>query len=153
MAAVSASDALRFPPFISAEIAGEIEAIAWSRTELLGDIPDHDADQMYLAAMYADAAAELWENENDCPRGYLPHGIIDAARKALIPRIEEESERRDDLVRAEYARRARAGRIDVNGAGDVPTYYELEDIDGPSANAGRDSDAPGGIDYDDSCKG
>jgi hypothetical protein len=143
MAAINTSDGLRFPPVISDEIAAEIEAIAWSRTDLLGDIPDSDPDPMFLASMYADAAAEIWVSENDCPPGYLPHRIIDAARKALVARIAEEIERRDDLVRTEYDRRARAGRIDINGVGDVPTYYEREDIEPPSPKHGRDSDAPG----------
>jgi hypothetical protein len=148
MAAVTGSDILRFPPRISADIAAEIEAIAWSRTDLLHDIPEQDPDSMYLASMYADAAAELWESDNECPPGYLPLRIIDAARKALIPRIEAEIERRDRLVRDEYDRRLRLGRIDVNGGGDVPSYYGIEDIEGSAAKPGRESEPTGWMSHE-----
>jgi hypothetical protein len=100
---------------------------------------------MYLASMYADAAAEIWARDNDFPPGYLPPQVIDAARKGLIPRIEEGIERRDRLVRDEYDRRFRDGRIDVNGAGDVPSYYDLEDVVGPAARGGRKSEPTGWI--------
>src|SRR3954447_5109143 len=140
MAAISGSDALRFPPVLSARIAAEIEAIAWTRTDLLNDIPESDPDALYLAATYADNAADIWADENDCPQGYLPRRrIIEVVRKALIPRIDAEIDRREEIVWAEYQRRLRAGRIDVNGVGDVPAYYELEDREAPAPNAGRDS--------------
>ena len=93
--------------------------------------------------MYADTAAEIWEDENECQQGYLPHRIIDAARRALILRIEGEIGRREELARAEYDRRARAGLIDSNGVGDVPTYYELEDTSAPISNDGRESEPMG----------
>ena len=83
----------RIAPLLSARIAGEIEAIAWTRTDLLNDIPEHDPDTLYLASTYADNAADIWETENDCPQGYLPRRIIDAARQALIPRIDAEIDR------------------------------------------------------------
>src|SRR4051794_23732437 len=145
MAAISGSDALRFPPVLSARIAAEIEAIAWTRTDLLNDIPEHDPDTLYLASTYADIAADIWETENDCPQGYLPRRIIEVVRKALIPLIDAEIDRREEIVWAEYQRRLRAGRIDVNGVGDVPTYYELEDMEAPAPNAGRDSGPSGWV--------
>jgi hypothetical protein len=142
MAALSGSDAIRFPPGLSTRIAAEVEEIAWSTTDLLNDIPEHRPDAMYLASRYADTAAEIWEDANECPQGYLPGRIVDAARKALIPRIEAEIERREELVHDEYDRRARAGLIDVNGVGDVPTYYGLEDTEGPALKPGRESEPP-----------
>src|SRR3954463_1434149 len=102
MAAISGSDALRFPPVLSARIAAELEAIAWTRTDLLNDIPEHDPDSLTLAATYADAAVDIWETETDCPQGFLPRCIIDAARKALVPRIDAEIDRREAIVWAEY---------------------------------------------------
>jgi hypothetical protein len=107
-----------------AVIASEIEAIAWE-SDLLRDIPEVAPDAMYLAAKYAELASEVWEERNDHPPGRLPHQITDTVRRALIPRIEAEIDRRDEMVRAEYASRQRAGLIDVNGVGATPGYYEL----------------------------
>jgi hypothetical protein len=142
-AAISGSDALHFPPALSTRIAAEIEAIAWTRTDLLGDIPEHAPDAADLAAIYADVAADVWADDNDCPPNQLPHRIIDTTRNALIPRIEAEIDRREEIVRAEYQRRVRAGRIDVNGVGDVPSYYGLEDMKNPASIAGRESEPSG----------
>jgi len=141
MAATADRDALRFPASLSDRIAHELEAIAWTETDLPGDIPRDDPDAMYLAAHYADLAADTWEARNDLPREYLPHRIVDTARQALILRIEAEIARREDLVRAEYERRRRAGLIDANGVGDVPNYYEL--AEGEDRKTGPESDQPG----------
>jgi hypothetical protein len=40
VAAIPGFDPFRFPPPLSARIAAEIEAIAWTRTDLLSDIPE-----------------------------------------------------------------------------------------------------------------
>ena len=140
MAAITDRDELRFPPELSARIASEIEAIAWDETDLLGDIPDVDPDALYLAATYADIAADTWEEREELPQAYLPHRIVDAAKAALKDRIKAEIDRREGLVRAEYERRQRDGRIDFNGVGDVPGYYELDDQQ--EAFAGPDSGRP-----------
>jgi hypothetical protein len=115
----------------------------------LGDIPEDDPDAMYLAASYADDAATAWEEANACPDGYLPNRIIDTARRALITRIEAEIVRRNHIVEAEYRRRLRHGSIDVNGVGDVPTFYGMisERTASPPSKidmtSGRGSDLPG----------
>jgi hypothetical protein len=44
------------------------------------------------------------------------------------------------MSRAEYIRRVRAGLIDANGVGEVPTYYSMEDSGGPHPNNAPDSD-------------
>src|SRR4051794_28490634 len=90
MAAISKSGFVGFPLSLSARAAAELEAIAWTRTDLLNDIPEHDPDSLSLAATYADNAADIWETENDCPEGYLPR-CLETVRKALIPRIDAEN--------------------------------------------------------------
>jgi hypothetical protein len=118
---------IHYSTAMSERVAREIEGIAWDESDLLRDIPEQAPDAMRLASTYADVAADDWEDRSGLTFGSLPGRIIDTARRALIPRIEAEIERRDCLVRAEYARRQREGRIDVNGVGAVPSYYELED--------------------------
>jgi hypothetical protein len=124
-AAVTQPASIRFSPEMSGRIAREVEAIAWNEGDLLHDIPEVGADANYLASTYAELAADTWEDQNELSFGSLPGRVIDAARKALIPRIEAEIERRGELVLAEYVRRQREGLIDVNGVGSVPSYYEL----------------------------
>src|ERR1051326_2743248 len=157
MSTIASSEAIRFPPALSARIAAEVEAIAWNETDLLCDIPEHDPDAMDLAAKYANEAATRWEDSNGRPDGYLPYRIIDPARRALIPRIEAEIDRRERLVEGEYRRRPRRGSIDVNGVGDVPTYYGMVDehlADPPEIGSQRWTrirtagfDWPGGMDH------
>jgi hypothetical protein len=84
-----------------------------------------ESDSVCLASLYADTAAEIWEDRTQLSFCSLPSRIIDAARRALIPRSEAKIERRNELVRAEYQWRQRAGLIDVNGAGSMPGYYDL----------------------------
>ena len=151
MSPVNTADAIRFPPTLSDRIAAEIEAIAWNETDLLGDIPEDDPDTMYLASKYADQAATAWEAANECPEGYLPYRIVDAARQGLVARVNAEIARRERIVEAEYRRRLRHGSIDVNGGGATPTFYGMVDEQLASAppkldmTSGRESDRPGSI--------
>jgi hypothetical protein len=116
---------VRFPPTMSEQIAREIEAIAWNESDLLRDIPERSPDATRLASTHAELAADVWEDRNGLSFGSLPGRVIDDAERALVPRIRAEIDRRECLVRAEYERRRRAGLIDVNGVGSVPSYYEL----------------------------
>ena len=141
-AAVTQPDTIRYSPAMSERIVREIEAIAWNESDLRRDIPEHAPDAMRLASTYADVAADVWEDRSGLTFGSLPSRIIDTARRALIPRIDAEIERRDCLVRAEYARRQREGLIDVNGVGAVPSYYELEAEDPASNLFEPDSELP-----------
>jgi len=124
MVAGTYRDDIRFPPELSARIASEIEATAWEQSGLLLDIPDVEPDAMYLAAKYADLAADAWESRRDLPHAYLPNRIVDVARRALITRIEAEIRRR-----AEYARRNNAG--DLAGLFDLD--HEWEALSGPDS--------------------
>jgi hypothetical protein len=141
-AAVTQPDTIRYSPAMSERIAREIEAIAWNESDLLRDIPERAPDAMRLASTYADVAADVWEDRSGLTFGSLPGRIIDMARRALIPRIEAEIGRRECLVRAEYERRQRAGLIDVNGVGAVPSYYELAAAEPASNSFEPDSELP-----------
>jgi hypothetical protein len=121
------ADATRFPPDLSARIAAELEVIAWNETDLLGDIPDDDPDQLYLADRYSEQAASVWEEADGLRERCLPYHIIDTARRALVARINAEIARRERVVEAEYGRRLRLHLIDVNGVGKVPTFYGMVD--------------------------
>jgi hypothetical protein len=69
------ADVTRFPPDLSARIAAEIEAIAWNETDLLGDIPEDDPDQLHLADRYSEQAANIWEEACGLPERYLSIGV------------------------------------------------------------------------------
>jgi hypothetical protein len=90
---------------LSAKIAAEIEGITWNESDLLGDIPENDADD----------AASRSEDGNGCPEGYLPHRIVDIARLASIPLCETGIDRRERLVAAERNRQGRAGTHRLRG--------------------------------------
>jgi hypothetical protein len=98
-----------------------------------------------------DATTTGWEEANDCPRGYLPYRMVDAARRALVARIATEIVRRECIVELEYRRRLPRGSIDANGVGDVPTFYGMVDelLASPTPKidmtAGRESDRPAPI--------
>jgi hypothetical protein len=82
---------------------------------------------LYLADQYSEQAATIWEQAEGLPERYLPYRIIDAARRALVARINAEIARRERIVEAEYRRRLRLHLIDVNGVGKVPTFYGMVD--------------------------
>jgi hypothetical protein len=92
----------------------DLVAIAIADTDFQGEITAH-CDVMYLAAEFADHAAEIWEDESGEMFGTVAPKVIEATRALLILHaIETLDDMAEALADAQAERRDAGGRYGVD---------------------------------------